>query len=296
MISKILKKIVPEDIKKRYRIYQQEKFKKKIAALPPIDEAQFKAILTDKMNLQIGDLVMIHASVGQLNLTFPFYKILSILRDVIGEEGTMVFPTYPEETSYKFLKEGGTFNIKRSASFTGALSEFARRQPGAKRSMHPIKSVAAIGPLAEELVSEHHLSVYPYDQCSPYYKIFEHKAKIIGIGVRTTYLSAVHTVDDYLKADFPVWPYHDELFEVECKDYDKSTKIVKTYAHNMDKMNFSLPDYFANHISDEIVRDFKVNGADFFFAQSDKMFEEMLANAKKGITIYKKSHLSKGWK
>ncbi|MGZ8889703.1 MAG: AAC(3) family N-acetyltransferase, partial [Halobacteriota archaeon] len=42
------------------------------------------------------------------------------------------------------------------------------------RSLHPTKSVCGIGSLADEITATHHLSPYPYDECSPYYKLIEH--------------------------------------------------------------------------------------------------------------------------
>ena len=66
---------------------------------------------------------------------------------------------------------GKCFRCAAHASYTGILTEFARRQRKAIRSLHPTKSVCAIGPAATELTATHHLSPYPYDTDSPYYKL-----------------------------------------------------------------------------------------------------------------------------
>ncbi len=284
-----LKKLVPEFIKDKVKQKQREKQQDYIKSLPEIDEPEFESILRDNLLLKDGDVVFIHGSVDQLNLNFPFFRVLFLLRKVIGENGTMLFPTYPPVNSYEFLKSGNTFDIKKTPSYTGILSEFARKQRNSKRSLHPTKSVCAIGPLAEELTSEHSKSPYPYDSNSPYQKIFKYNAIIVGLGVKTTYLSCVHTVDDFLRETFPVRPYHDQLFRVKCIDYNKNVNYVETYTHDMSKMNFDLPKFFKTYIPDAICEDIDYKGMNFFRADGKKMFDYMVNLAKeKNISIYSK--------
>ena len=112
------------------------------------------------MNLRSGDLVYVHSGMDGLNLAFPFYRILFLIREVIGPAGTVLFPSYPNHriSSYEYLRQGKVFDVRRTPSYTGILTEFARRQSGAVRSLHPTKSVCAIGPAAAEITATHHLS------------------------------------------------------------------------------------------------------------------------------------------
>ena len=177
----------------------------RVSRLPLLDENAFTEILVKDLSLADGDTVFVHSSIDRLNLDFPFYRVLSLLREVIGPQGTVLFPTYPNHriSSYEYLLQGHTFNVRKTPSYIGLLTEFARKQPEAIRSLHPTKSVCAIGPLAKELTGEHQNSPYPYDSCSPYYKLVEHKGKIIGLGVWTFNLSFVYTIEDALKESFP---------------------------------------------------------------------------------------------
>jgi aminoglycoside 3-N-acetyltransferase len=288
MILEIAKKIVPDNIKNFIKRKRQEKLKALISSLPKLSEENFRNIIIDKLGLKNGDIICIHSSVDRLNLDFPSYKIINILLEIVGESGTILFPTYPKLNSYLTLKNGEIFNIKRSPSFTGILSEYARRHSRAIRSLHPTKSVVAIGPLTKELTDGHENSPYPYDTCSPYYKLREYNAKIIGIGVKTTYLSAVHTVDDTMRDIFPLNPYHKELFEAECINYSGDKIIVKTYAHYMKYMNFDLPDFFKKNVPKEICEDINIDGMSFFRADAKPMYDYMVNLLKeKKITIYK---------
>src|SRR5205085_12038787 len=119
--------------------------------------------LTGQLRLTANDVVYVHSSIDRMHLAFPFYRILSLLREVVGPTGTVLFPTSPNPriSSYEYLLRGERFDVRRTPSYAGLLNEFARRERGAFRSLHPTKSVCATGPLARELTATHQLSPYP---------------------------------------------------------------------------------------------------------------------------------------
>jgi aminoglycoside 3-N-acetyltransferase len=289
MSKEFLKKITPEKIKQILRAKEHEKLKMEVARLPKINEKGLANILKDELGICTGDTLLIHSSIDRLNLSFPFFGMIHLLKGILGSEGTFLLPTYPKLTSYKFLKSGEVFNVKKTPSYTGALNEFVRRQAGSIRSLHPTKSVAGLGKNIKEITSTHHLSPYPYDKTSPYYKVSEFNGKIIGIGVDSTYLSAVHCADDILKDEFPVFPFHSEIFQAKCIDHNNNEIIVKTYAHDMKKMHFNLPEFFKQHIDNDICRDIDIQGMKFFIADSKPFISRMIQLAEEEkITIYKK--------
>src|SRR6266853_1192965 len=215
-----------------------------------------------------------------------------LTEEVIGSSGTMLFPTYPNHriSSYEYLRQGKVFDVRRTPSYTGILTEFARRQRHAVRSLHPTKSVCAIGPAAAEITATHHLSPYPYDTCSPYYKLIEGGGKIVGLGATTNYISFGYCVDDSLKEKFPVRVYHDEIFEAPCINYRGERVIVRTYAHDMSSVvHPDVPVWFQKYVSAEACRDLKVRGMRFFRADAPKLFAEMMGLAKRDIIAYPRS-------
>jgi len=286
-MKKILKKIMPEPIKKKYHAYNQKKLKQRVASLPKLSEDMLAEIIIGKLLVNKDDTVFVHSSIDKLNLGFPFYNTLNILMEIVGAGGTLIFPTFPKLTSYKFLKQNEIFKQKRTPSYMGILSEFARRHSQAIRSLHPTKSVVAIGKNAEEITSHHQLSKRPYDKNSPFYKAYELGGKAIGLGVKTTYFSAVHVVDDLLPDKMPLNPYHDELLTGRCIDINKNEIEVQTYAHNMDNMLFDLPKYFKRNIEPGLCQDLNIDGMNFFRADLKPCFDKMIKLANKGITIYK---------
>ena len=264
----------------------------RITRLPILSEDAFENILVNDLGLRSGDVVYTHSSVDQLNLGFPFYRVLPVIQNVIGPDGTVLFPTYPNRSpvsSYEYLKQGDVFDVRRTPSFTGLLTELARRQRNAVRSLHPTKSVCAIGPLAHALTATHQQSPYPYDTCSPYHKLVNYDAKIIGVGVHTTYLSFVYCIDDALKESNPVQTYFPEIFAAKCINYQGTEEIVETYAHDMHRVVHDIPRFIKQHIPEDIGVDLTIKGMKFFRAKARPLFEMMLGLARQGVTVYPRS-------
>jgi aminoglycoside 3-N-acetyltransferase len=297
-ISELARKVLPADVvdsvvraRKRYR-------RSRVERLPQLTEVDLTTILTEKLGLGAGDVVYIHSSVDRLNLGFPFYRILPLIQNVIGDKGTVLFPTYPNRSpvsSYEYLRAGNVFDVRRTPSFTGILTEFGRRHPRAVRSLHPTKSVCAIGPEAQWLTSTHQESPYPYDRPSPYYKLIECNAKIVGIGVWTEYLSFVYCIDDAMKSNPPVRTYHPEIFRAKCINYRGEEEIVETHAHDMQRCIHDIPQFIKQHVPAEGCEDLVVNGMKFFRANARELFEVMLPLAERGITVYPRSVYSESF-
>ena len=295
-LKEFARKVLPKGAVKSLTRVRNRLDRARVARLPLLNEGEFISILVNDLRLFAGDTVFVHSSLDRLNLDFPFYRVLPLIREVIGEHGTVLFPTYPNHviSSYKYLLQGHTFNVRKTPSYIGLLTEFARRQPDAVRSLHPAKSVCAIGPLARELTSDHQNSPYPYDNCSPYYKLVEHRGKIVGLGVWTFNLSFCYTIEDAMKESFPVRTYHDRIFEVPCINYEGETEIVRTYAHNMKVVDtHDGPAFMKAHIASDVCSDLVVNGMKFFRADAPMLYREMIRLAKEGITIYPRSVYSK---
>lgn len=287
-MKNLLKIFLPEFIKIHYRNNLLNKQKKFTRSLPIINEKTFLTILKDELNIISGDTIFIHSSLDRLNLEFPPNITLQLLIDLIGEKGNIIFPTYPKLTSYLFLKTNQIFNIRNTPSYMGILSEFARKNQKSIRSLHPTKSVVAIGPDAKFLTSSHQNSPYPYDFCSPYYKIRNLNSKIIGIGVSTDNLSCIHCAEDYLKEDFPVNPYFKKMFNAVCIDYNNNIVTVPTFAHNMIKLDINIPKFVRKFIPKAVCEDLNINSSMYFRADAKEFIDKIIELGREKFTVYSK--------
>ena len=293
IIKEALRAVLPESVLAFIRSERAKRTRAHSRPRTVLNEDEFRGILMDALRVRRGDVVFVHSSIDRLGLAFPFYRILSMLREIIGDSGTVLFPTYPGLPAHEAALSGEVFDVRKSPSFTGVLTEFARRQPGAIRSLNPTKSVCALGPHAQQLTMDHHQSPYPYDRFSPYYRLMDVGGKVIGLGVSTRNLSFIHCVEDELKDDFPVRPYFPRLFDVVCRDYAGREVNVRTYAHDPDKMRRDIPRFVRQHIwrppGDVVVQDLDVHGMPFFWANAAPLFDVMVRLARQGTTVYDRS-------
>ncbi len=262
------------------------KFRKRI--LPKISEKQFRKILREQLFLRKGAVVFVHSSITNLNIDFTPSDLLNILLDEVGEKGTILMPCNQLKVrAEEYLNSGAVFNVKRTPTVMGLLPELARRHRNAVRSLHPTHSVVAVGKYAKELTQSHHLSVYPFGECSPYYKIVEYNGIILGLGLETGQcLSFVHCSEDTLKGKFPVKTLLDKVYIGEVLDYGGNQINVETLVPNPNAGKRNITAYIRKHIPNDICKDINKRGVKYFFADAKALLNKMNENALKGVTIY----------
>ncbi|MDO9256400.1 MAG: AAC(3) family N-acetyltransferase [Bacteroidales bacterium] len=260
----------------------------------PFSELEFRKILTEEMGISKGSIVFVHSSIDNLNIRFDTFRLLEILLETVGEEGTLVFPcwhfTYRAED---YLKSGKVFDVRRSPSALGMLSEMARRYPGAKRSLHPINSIVAIGRHADTITSSHHTDIYPCGEKSPYYLAMQMGGIIAGIGVNANFMSFVHCPEDVIKLKFPIKTRLDEVFEAKVKKEDGTVEIVKTLAAHPQIKNNNINDFLKKYIPSSISRNITIRGNRFFITHPKELFDSMIELSKENKTIYTKKAVIK---
>ncbi len=287
-LDNILNSLLPE---KYYRKLKLNYRKIRKTVLPKISEKQFRKILSNKLHLTKGAVVFVHSSITNLNVRFSPSQLLNILLDAVGEEGTILMPcNHLRERAEESLNSNKVFNVKGTPTTMGLLPELARRHKKAFRSLHPTLSVVAIGKFAKELTQSHHLSIYPFGELSPYYKITEYNGIIIGLGLETGQcLSFVHCSEDILKDKFPVKTQMDEVFIGKVIDYEGDEIDVETLASHPNTGFRNITNYIRKYIPNNICADIKQNGVKYFYAHSVDLLKIMTENALNGITIYDKS-------
>jgi aminoglycoside 3-N-acetyltransferase len=157
------------------------------------------------------EILMVHSSISNM---FPMYRdtagdLLKLLLRMTGHARTLAMPAFffgtPERFNREYYRCDPVFDVRRTPSQMGLVSELFRRRKGVLRSLHPTHSVCALGPLAKDLTCGHHLSPLMAGRLSPFGVMGRHKTVILGLGVeyyRT--LTQVHAVEDALGPDFPV--------------------------------------------------------------------------------------------
>ncbi len=256
---------------------------------PSFTVESFSKFLVDEMKLERGDTIFVHSSTFKMNISFPPNKIIDILLDVAGEEGTLLFPCWHfNYRAEEYLKDSeNVFKVKRSPTVMGLLPELVRRNKASFRSLSPINSVVGIGRNAEELVRDHHKSMLSSDKNSPFYKVVDYKGKTIGLGeLPEDSFSFVHCVEDVLKDKFPFKTRVGKIYNGRVIDAQKNEILVPVIPPSEEIGKRDVKTYLDKHVADLECKTFKKNGTNFYVSDAVLMYKKMEELALKNITIY----------
>ena len=167
-----------------------------------------------RLGVQPGDMVMVHAAVSRVGrlLNGPD-ALIGALLDAVGPGGTILAYTDWEARYEELLDAEGCVpeewrahvppfdaGTSRAIRDNGALAEFLRTWPGARRSGNPGASVAAVGARAGWLCEGHPLD-YGYGEGSPYAKLVAAGGKVAMIGAPLDTMTLLHHAEHL--ADLP---------------------------------------------------------------------------------------------
>lgn len=278
--------MLPHKVVKTIQNYRKSKEKKRLERLAPLGSDQFLHLLEKVFCLQESDLVIVHSSLERLKLDFSPSKALEMLLNSVGKTGTLIFPTHTDQLAKLMLEKNEVFDQAKTFSFTGILSELARRHPDAVRSLHPFNSVCAIGPLAKELTAQHQNCLRPLGPGSPYYEAIEKGAKAIGLGVSSEFMSLVHCLEDEAPESFPIQTREKQPKIFTCKDLKgKKVSVEALLPHENIQRRF-IPLFLSKHFDKSIAHDFTYASRDFFYCDTPTFFKQARSLYKQGITIY----------
>ena len=177
----------------------------------PVSLADFRQAILDTGVTPNRDL-LVHASwSGFQRLQAKPSELLTTLRDIVGEQNTLVMPTGAVEKN----RDGAIlYDVAKSPSRMGMLSETLRRAPGALRSPVPVAPVSALGPAADRYTRDYRdeSSLTPWGRGSPYWEIANWGGQVLVLGidfVRT--LTLMHTAFDVLLDSNPIPNYYEPI-------------------------------------------------------------------------------------
>ncbi len=150
-----------------------------------------------RLGMRSGAVVIVHSAMSSFyNYMGTPDELIDELLKAIGPDGTLCMPAYPDD---KF-NPSKVFDVRTEKSAAGLLTETFRKRPGVKRSLNKLHSVCALGPKADYIVGEHHLSATSFDEHSPFYKIYELGGIAIALGLQSYFMgTCVHIPESMLR-------------------------------------------------------------------------------------------------
>jgi aminoglycoside N3'-acetyltransferase len=183
-----------------------------------------------------GRDLLVHASWGGMQkLQAKPSQLVTLLRELSGAAGTLLAPTHAIEK-----QQGGLFlyDVSRSPTRMGLVSESLRRSPGAVRSPVPHAPVSALGNAAE-LYTRDYLSESggtAWGRGSPYWLLGERRGQVLVLGldfVRT--LTLMHCAFDVLGGENPIADFYEPVEYLVTQGGREERVVMRRQRKNLDQ-------------------------------------------------------------
>ena len=165
-----------------------------------------------ELGLEAGDCVMVHSGLKGFGYVDggPGAVVDAVL-DVVGDEGTAVFPTFTGSHTEDFSRPIEDY------IYTGIIPKTARMRDDFVKSHHPLYSICAKGPMAEEMCELCDRYIFAAAERKFLHVMGERGGKALLMGADQTSNSAVHLIEEFADMEYKVqdkdyWPLTTEDF------------------------------------------------------------------------------------
>jgi aminoglycoside N3'-acetyltransferase len=237
------------------------------------------------------DILMVHSSFNHMT---PMYsgtalELVNALIDYCGPDRTLVMPAF----NFGEAALGGAlgtfrdrpfFDVRRTPSQMGLVSELFRRSKSVVQSRHPVYRLAALGPRAGELVDGHELAPSGMGKNSPFDYMANHKTQIIGIGKTFQVMTQAHHVEALMGEEFPVPSSGEEFLCVQVKEGDNSISVEIGGR----RLSWEFDIWKLRKLMDAAsLVEWKFHGVQMFATTAGTVTRQLVAAAGRGVTLYR---------
>ena len=243
------------------------------------------------LKIEKGDVILLTSDITDLFLQcqengeiLDVNILLDNFQEAIGEEGTLLIPTY----NWGFC-QGKAFDYKKTPSKTGAIGNVALRRKDFTRTKHPIYSFAVWGKDAVKLAEMDNIESFGPDSPFAYLEQVDAKNVFIGASLRNSF-TYIHYIEQKLKA-----PYRfSKVFRSHYIDQDKvdTVRDYSMYVRDLDLDVVCAPNPFVDILyANQVVQHGLINGVPYevirFSEVTPYIQNDILYNRSKNLCKYK---------
>lgn len=244
------------------------------------NSSDLKNLLID-IGIKRGDVLFVHSS---LRAFFEFQDIdevviIDTLKEVVGEEGTILMPSYGMNIA--------SFDVKKTPSYAGSISNFFIKDSKVRRSLNSYFSVSCWSENTNEFIKDHINSLNPFDTHSPFDMFLKKGGKILtlGIGKYPYKVTFIHYIVYYLRKTPNYLNVFNKTIETEIIGYDGEKYQKKLLVRNERCQN-------NNRNIKKLMKDVKhqtrkLGFLDIYTCSSKDLLMESIKKNQEGISFYK---------
>jgi aminoglycoside 3-N-acetyltransferase len=287
MLKKILSHLSPEQ-KSRLRSIDRRARRFLIQKFRSYGTPQLIAALRS-LGVGRGDALMVHSSFDGANgFTGSPNELIGAILEVIGPEGNLLMVSMPYRSSaYEYLQQGKIFDVRKTPSHMGFLSETFRRRSGALRSEHPTHPILALGPKASWLIGAHETCLYPCGLGTPFDKLLQLGGNVLFFNVSFFTFTFFHYLEERIKdrISFPL--FFSEPFEVPFIDIGGSRRVMRTYVYSLEANRRRRPQILKDELDRQhFIRELRLGNSHLQLVRTQDAVRCVDEMAERGIFFY----------
>lgn len=188
----------------------------------PADPAAGFAAILERLDAPRGRVLYVQSSMDWIQRAgFAAADVMRTLKEWIDRSGTLVMPSYPSALPHlEYLAAKPMFDVRKTPTVSGLLAEMLRRTADVARSLDPDFPVCALGAEAGAIAGPLPDEADPFGAHSPYQRMLDRRAILLGLGVSWNTSSFIHVIDSREGRGYPYSPYDAALFDTVVVDRD----------------------------------------------------------------------------
>jgi aminoglycoside 3-N-acetyltransferase len=172
------------------------------------------------LGIRPGDSIMVHCAYGEeFGFRGSMSDLIAVFREAVGPDGHLWMVSMPYSGSAsEYLAQGRLFDVRKTPSAMGLITEAFRRQPGVQRSANPMHPVLVAGPDAATLVAGHEHCVHSCGPGTPFERLLQRSGKVIFFNTTLKHFTFFHYLEHRVAGLLPFPLYREPAFKADVND------------------------------------------------------------------------------
>ena len=219
------------------------------------------------LGVKEGDTLLVHSSYKSFGeVDGGPETVVRALEAALSTEGTLIMPTF----NFDFNK-GVPWDVRKTRSKMGALTEIVRMDPRAKRVFHPFYSFAILGKHAEMLGSLRYKSAYERNSVFGKLRDLDGKIMVIGLSYNNS-MTFFHHIEQMEGVDYRFLKQF--TGEVTDENGNTYTDTFEMLVRDIDKGVLTMVDPMGALMEEHgVIQSAKIGEADVKLMKANEVYE-----------------------
>jgi aminoglycoside 3-N-acetyltransferase len=220
---------IPAPLKRELRARAYQVKRAWVSAFRSYDPAQLVAVLRE-LGVREGDTALLHSGfMAEHGFRGSIEQLTNAFLEAVGASGNLMMVSLPYRTSsLDYLNRLKVFDVRKTPSMMGLVSEYFRRRAGVLRSLHPTHPMLVLGANARELVAGHEDCLYPCGPGTPFEKLAQADGQCLFFNVPFAVFTFFHHLEHLVAHELPFSLYTEAPHVVPVVDAQGASRTVTT--------------------------------------------------------------------